>query len=298
MKILSICRRDYAGLAIRLTEAVNKHTPHEARLLTTHGHRFSYPKDIRTKDPNTIWKWINWADIVHGLPNWRYRGICVIHDKPLIWTHVGTSFRKHPRAWRFLIRDKGLKIRELTSASDLMFVENLTWLPSAIAVDDCLKMKTPHTGKPIVCQSPSNRRKKKTNQILAQIEHKENVDTLIIENKSWAQCMALKSKADIYVGQYSIGYGVGELEAMAMKIPVITKMIPPNDVLLRQQTEELPHYDCPIENLSEGINTLLSDKALYKDHAERCFKFVKKYYDYPVIAKKFVGICEEVLSGK
>ena len=211
---------------------------------------------------------------------------------------MGSSFRRHPGAWRFLINDKKLKVRELTSASDLMGIENLTWLPSAIAVDVCLKMKTSHTGKPIICQSPSSRRKKKTNQILEQIEHKENIDALIIENKNWYKCMTLKSKADIYVGQYSIGFGVGELEAMAMRIPVITKMVPPNDVLLARETEELPHYDCSLENLSEGIDTLLSDKSLYEDHAERCFQFVKKYYDYSVIAKRFVDICEEVLSGE
>lgn len=155
-------------------------------------------------------------------------------------------------------------------------------------------MKTAHEGKPIVCQTPSGRAGKRTNEILGQIGDKENVNVHIIEDVPWRECMKLKSKADIYIGEFNLGYGMSQLEAMAMKIPVITHLEPLCEKRMRRQIGPLPHYDCPIETLSEGIDHLLSDKELYDHHAEQGFEYVKKFHDYPVVADKFISICEEL----
>lgn len=292
MNILNLCLRDYAGLAIRLTDAINQYTPHHARLLTNHPHRFDYPTDIQTTDLEVTKKWINWSDVIHCWPTYQRRHLCFIYAKKLIWTHIGTAFRKHRRQFRQATQF--LKPRELVSTPDLVVSKRFTWLPNAVPVDEWFKMKTAHEGKPIVCQTPSGRAGKRTNEILGQIGDKENVNVHIIEDVPWRECMKLKSKADIYIGEFNLGYGMSQLEAMAMKIPVITHLEPLCEKRMRRQIGPLPHYDCPIETLSEGIDHLLSDKELYDHHAEQGFEYVKKFHDYPVVADKFISICEEL----
>jgi len=257
-------------------------------------HKFNYPTDILTKDPQIIKKWVDWADIVncYFIYTPRYRRFYEIPDKKLIWSHIGSIFRAKHREIREL--SQKLKPRMLISSIELLFYEDLTWLPNAVPVDDWLKMKTSHTGKPIVCQTPNSRKQKRTNEILAQIANKVNVNIHIIENVPWRKCMQLKSKADIYIGEFNIGYGMSELEAMAMKIPVITNLSPRSDALLRREVGTLPHYDCPLVNLSDGIDKLLSDKDLYDKHVELGFEYVKRFHDYPVVAKKFIAICESM----
>jgi len=294
MKILNLCRRDYAGLAIRLTDAINEYTAHEARLLTNLHHRFEYPLDVVTKDPRKIDKWINWADLVNCWPVYNHRNLSAITSRKLVWVYVGTSFRRYHRKFRVIAQT--LRAVELVSTPDLLYYKNLRWLPNAVPVDEWFKMKTRHTGKPIVCQTPSGRSGKKTDIIIEQIKDKENIDLHIIEKTNWSKCLQLKSKADIYLGEFNIGYGMGELESMAMKIPVISHLSPRNERMILKEVGYLAHYDCPIEELSQGVDALLSDKKLYEEYAELGFKYVKQFHDYPVVAKKFTSICEEAMS--
>lgn len=290
MNILNLCKRDYAGLAIRLTDAINGHTLHRARLITRAGHRFEYPTDMRTRNLKTIKKWVDWADVVNCWPTYDDKFLCTIHDKKLIWTHIGSSLRKRPKILHR--RAKQLNAVELVATPDLMFFKNVKWLPNAVPVDCWFKTKTPHSGKPIVCQSPSGRKGKRTDEILDVISDKDNVNLLIIEGVTWGECMHLKSKADIYIGEFNIGYGMGELEAMAMKIPVITHLKHKNEAAMRREVGELPHYDCNMAYLSEAIDHLLSDKDRYNHHAELGFEYVKKFHDYPIVADKFISVCE------
>jgi len=263
---------------------------------------------------------------------------CKTIPKKLIWTFTGTPFRKNPTALKHNATQLNAKI--LVSTPDLLFFKDLIWLPNAVPVDEWFKMKTTHSGKPIVCQSPSSKPKKNTAKILKYISNKKNIDPLIIHkvkwksgkpivcqspsskpkkntakilkyisNKKnidpliihkvkWKKCIKLKSKADIYIGPFKIGYGVSQLEAMAMKIPVITKLEPENEAKIRRAVGYLPHYDCPMEKLSEGIDTLLSDRELYDEYAELGHNYVKEFHDYPVVAKKFILICEKLINKK
>jgi len=295
MKILNLCFIDYAGLAFRLADAVNKCTRHKARLLTRWPHRFEYPTDIVTGDPYKIKKWVDWADIVNYLPTWRRLRFYTCNPEKLMWTHVGTSFRLNHH--KFHVEARRLGLVELVSTPDIMYYKGLRWLPNAVPVDEWNKMKTRHTGKPIICQTPSGRRGKKTEIILNQIKHKENIRVRIVENKSWEECMRLKSTADLYVGEFNIGYGMSELEAMAMRIPVISRLKPENEESILRETGYMAHYDCPLEELSSGIDTILSDEKLYVKYADLGYRYVKEFHDYPVVSKKFTSYCSEVLHG-
>ena len=296
MNILSLCSTDWAGCGIRLTDAINRNSKHKARQVALSPHRFGYHYDIITREPGVIKKWVDWADVVNCWSDIRALKTCKTIPKKLIWTFTGTPFRKNPTALKHNATQLNAKI--LVSTPDLLFFKDLIWLPNAVPVDEWFKMKTTHSGKPIVCQSPSSKPKKNTAKILKYISNKKNIDPLIIHKVKWKQCIKLKSKADIYIGPFKIGYGVSQLEAMAMKIPVITKLEPENEAKIRRAVGYLPHYDCPMEKLSEGIDTLLSDRELYDEYAELGHNYVKEFHDYPVVAKKFILICEKLINKK
>lgn len=294
MNILNLCSTDFAGLGIRITDAINKHSSHKARHLALSPHAFGYPFDIITLRPATIRKWVNWADVVNCWSNIKALELCKTFPEKLIWMFVGSRFRRNHR--RVIKRAKELNAKMLVCTPDLQRYGKFEWLPNAVSVDEWFKMKKSHSGKPIVCQSPSSKVRKSTNAILKQISGKKNVKILIIHKVNWQECMRLKSKADIYVGDYTLGHGMSQLEAMAMKIPVISKLKPECEDLVIRAIGYLPHYNCPIHKLSEGIDCLLSDKKLYRKYSDLGFKYVRQFHDYPVVAKKFVSICEELMG--
>lgn len=294
MNVLNICRWDFGGCAIRLTDAINQHTKHVARHLSTNTQPFGYKKDIFTGNVKEINKWINWADIVNCWGSTRPIIYTKGKIKNLIITYVGSHFRNKPHARHIQAESLGAK-KELGAGSwmcnygDL----NLEWLPAALPVDDWLKLKRGHKGKPIICQSPSNFRMKQTNRIMELLSNKNNITLKIISGLTWDKCMAAKADADIYVGPFKLGYGISLLEAMTMKIPVITHAKFEKEII--EKVGYLPFYSCKLEELPNAIDTLLSDKKLYNKYAMLGFNYVKKFHDYPIVADKFVNICEKIL---
>ena len=293
MRILNICIRDYAGLTIRLTDAINKHTQHEARQLIMAKHKWNYPYDIYSTDGEEIAEWVDWADIVNCWGNTRpLRGAKKVPER-LIITHVGSYFRVAPEMrHREALR---LGAKELVCTPDLLlYFEGMNWIPSAVPVDEWSKMRGEHVGKPIVCQSPSSLRRKNTAEILKQIRGKKNIATEIITRVDWEECMKRKSIADIYIGSYCQHYGVSSLEAWSMGIPVISHIESPEKEAHLQEIGYLPYYDAPIEELSEAIDTLLESKKTYRKYSELGCKYVKEFHDYPVVAERFTSFCEEL----
>ncbi len=295
MRILNICIRDYAGLTFRLTDAINKHTEHESRQLIMAKHKWGYPYDIFTKDGDEIRKWIDWADVVNCWgQTYPLRVAGKIPDK-LIITHVGSYFRRSPEERHKEALELGAK--ELVCTPDLLIFPEFMWLPNAAPVDEWAKMKREHSGKPIVCQSPSSQKRKNTQEIRRLLRYKENIELEIIRLNQWEECMRRKAMADIYLGSFNIGYGMSSLEAWAMSIPVINYIVSPHRELNLREIGYLPYYESPIERLSEAVDALLEDRLLYEKYAKLGYEYVKAFHDYPVVAEKFTLYCEELIQA-
>ncbi len=293
MKIINISVRDYAGVSINLTHALQQNTEHEVRNISLKDHRYRYPTDIVTRDKSILSKWIDWADVVNCLGN---IGVLVKKPKNLVVSYRGTHFRNNPRVRYNQARAMGAKKQLGLGPWNCNYEGlNLEWLPTPIPVDDWLKLKRGHEGKPIVCQSPSSFKGKNTLAIKKLISNKKNITLKIIHGVTWEKCMAAKADADIYVGSFKYGYGISTLEAMTMKIPVITHAKFEKEIM--EKVGYLPYYNCKLEELPNAIDNLLSDKKLYNKYAMLCFNYVKKFHDYPVVAKKFSTILERVLNS-
>lgn len=290
VKVLNVCIRDYAGIGFRLHEAINKFTEHESRQLIMAKHKWGYPYDILTTNGDVIRKWIDWADVVNCWGQTHpLRVAGKIPDK-LIITHVGSYFRRNPEKRHKEAQELGAK--ELVCTPDLLIHPEFKWIPNAVPVDEWAKLKRGHSGKPIVCQSPSSLRMKNTQEIKRQIRRKKNIKLNIIRLVSWRECMKRKAAADIYLGCFTCGYGMSSLEAWAMGIPVINYIERPHRALFLREIGYLPFYESPLEKLSEAIDALL-DKQTYGKYAKLGYQYVKDFHDYPVIAERFISYCEE-----
>lgn len=294
MKIINYTNSDYCGLAMYHTKALQKHTEHEVRTVARLGraHYRGYPADIVSKDPAVLSKWIDWADVVncHGVIN-------VLKKKPknLMVTYRGSHFRGNPKGRYQAALNAGAKKQVVGGAWMCHYGGlDLEWLPPALPVDDWLKMKRSHEGKPIVCQTPRSFISKNTVAIKEKIEKMNNFTLKIVTGVSWNKCMAAKADADLYIGSFKRGYGISPLEAMAMKIPVITHAKFEESII--EKVGYLPFYSCELEELPDAINALLSDKKLYNKYAMLCFNYVKEFHDYPVVAKKYSKMVDEVLN--
>lgn len=297
MNILNICTWDYGGYGINLTKAINQYTEHKSRHIAIRSQWIGYEKDIFTGDPNEVKKWIKWADIVNSLNNTHplfLFGITSAGKMNVIVTYLGTSYRSKPYKTYEHAKQFGAKI-QLVDTPEMTKYDGLKCVPPAIPVKEYEKMKRSHIGKPIVCQSPSNRRTKNTNKIISALSSKKNIDLLIVEGVTWKKCMELKSVADIYIGSFTSMYGMGSLEAWGMGIPCIDHMFEPNRSLYLKEIGYLPYYETPIDKLTIAVDALLNDKKLYKEYADLGKKYVRDFHDYPVVAKQFIEVCESIL---
>ena len=281
---------------MKLTEALRLHTKHEVRQLNNYKHSFGYPVDIVRRKRSAVHKWIDWADVVNcfGPLNVLQRK----RPKNLFVTYVGSYFRNRGKKVYLQAKRFGAKKQigcapwQLEQARSEGF--HLDYVPGAIPVNYLLKMKRKHKGRPIICQSPSSYKRKDTQRIVKILSKDRKLRIRIIHGVPWEECLRQKAEADIYVGSFRTAYGISSLEAMAMKIPVMAHYPEFTKKAVLKHIGYLPYYDCKLENLLEGVHNLCATKTYYK-YANRGFNYMKKYHDYPVVARKFSTLCKEVV---
>lgn len=289
-RILNLTTRDFGGCAYRLTQALQE-SGIEAQHVTGKPHRFGYKHGILTRKKSEIEKWVRWADVVNCWVTMdMLKGI--EWPRQLFLTGVGSVYwgqneKIHQRAER-----KGFRV---LSASSALLVWGAEWLPIAIPAKRWAEYAMPHAGKPIVCQTPSNF-DKNTDHIRSALSRLD-IEFRVVMNKSHKECLRLKGEADICVGQFLTrggkggGYGLSDLEAMTMGIPVITTSPDRVTESYLDTIGYLPYYDATIEKLPEAIDSLLSDTKLYGEYSRRGREYILKYHDYPVVAKRFMDLC-------
>lgn len=296
MKILNICQKDYAGVGIKLTEAVNAHTKHKARHLCMEAHHFQYPMDICTRSMDEMRHWIKWADVVNCHVYQRPLSYAGMRPKKLIMTQHGSYFRSKTEKAKG--QNKKWNARRVLGTTPDLVKYGATWLPTAIPVARYERMRRSHGGKPIVCQTPSNPAKKNTAEIKSVLgERKDIIRLVLAHHMTHDEVLREKAVADIFIDRFRLGLGVSGLEAAAMGIPVIACSSVEDEKYILDEIGYLPYYKASLKTLNDAIDKLLNYPTLYKEYAERGKKYVLDFHDYPVVAKRYAAICEEVLCG-
>lgn len=308
MRILNICKFDYAGYNWDLTRALKRHTHHEVRHVAMSEHEWRFGSDIVTANAKEIRGWIQWADVINCLGGFRPLD-SIGAPRPfnfgnLLMTSVGDEYPYQIEKYRRMCEERGVKKR--LHASILYSQLADAWIPFAMPVDEYRFWKKARSIKPVICQTPSNQRRKCTQEVIGLLGQRNDIELLIVNETTHRQCLKAKTSADIVIGHFpgkkigdyiSLGgCGKSSLEAWSMKIPVIAYAAEPRRSAYLETVGYLPYYESILENLPDAIDMLLSVDSLYNEYSERGYQYVKTFHDDPVVARRFINVCQEILA--
>ena len=243
MNILMLAINDPAGTAIQFCRALNRHTPHTARLATLETrYTHAWDKDLHLPDlgPDGVEELgilLREADVLHFhmtcderqpfgpyLPADHLAGKAVVHHH-----HGHHDFRTNPQSFRDKYRRLG-RTSLLVSTPDLMqLLPEARWLPNLVPVDDPLLTPLPgrfgDPGPLRVCHSPTRKDLKNTDDFLAVVKameggpHRLAVD--LIDDVPNSECLARKRRSHVLFDHMQGYYGVSSLEGLSQGLAVI-----------------------------------------------------------------------------
>jgi len=293
MKIVMYSYNDWGGANNLLASYINKHTKHQARSITEDKHPFCYDTDIVWKNikldnaenaTDTIETAVDVANIIEDA---NFFVLGQLYDTPLLKAiqrrlkpnnHIifygGSDVRPHAdklfnsyrqKEHRYTFtRDDFTMIRCLSRSNhhNVYMVDTNRFKP--------IEKNIPHVGPVKIFHSPTNQAIKGTIHIKEAVENLSKKYDIYWEHTgttpsgaggiTWAEGMAKKASADIYIDQLYIGaIGANVAETMTFGIPVLCYL----------SNHFMSMYpDTPIVNVNpDTIEATLED--LIVDHEKR-----------------------------
>src|SRR5690606_2291672 len=129
--------------------------------------------------------------------------------KPALLHHHGTLFRDNPK--RMLAEGERFHMLQAVSTIDLLqpAPDMLHWLPAPIDMDEMAEIRAlnrrPDDGLVRIVSAPTNRQWKSTALLEVAVRQLQAeglpVELVLVEGRTWAECLAVKATADIYFDQ-------------------------------------------------------------------------------------------------
>lgn len=262
---------DTAGLGIGLKRAFDQaDAGWTARHVRTADTYLAYDRDIHwtrgdpEQDELVQALWSN-ADIVQIMERPEAAGWLRPRRRFVVY-HLGTWYRRNPAEVGAACRAIGAT--EVVDMHDLMRFGIREWLPDVIDPGPLaeLRARTYEPSERIrVAHAPTNRAIKSTELIIAAVEalaERYPIDFDLIERVSNAECLARKARADLFIDELTLGYGLNALEAWSMGVPVISGISNPET---RQRMLDdfggLPFVHATPDTLERLIEWLVNEPA-------------------------------------
>ena len=290
MKALAIGNYDPAGVAERFRLASEKLGGLELRAAHRTTAYFDFPVDL-------VWTKINEpeirriaaeADVIH-LNNSPLAMRKLRLKKPALLHHHGTLFRSNPDA--MLVTARVGKMAQAVSTVDLMkpAPDVLHWLPTAYDIGalrkqgDAARRKRKQDGRVRIVHAPTSREGKHTELFLEAtrqlIAEGLPIDVVIVENKTNAECLAIKATADIVYDQLKWGYGCNSVEAWGMGIPVISGADEWTIGQMEKMWSRTPFYQATEATLKQKIKDLALSADLRAEWGDIGSNHVTTHHD-------------------
>ena len=288
MRIIQFAREDFAGVGIKIQEALTR-AGHHCRMVCPVDNYFRYGKDFRSTTPEVL-RLLGKADVV----------ICHVHTRALtggwgntkrrfLYVH-GTNFRRNPQL--AMIAARRSKARIVCSTIDLTrHADGMIYNPTPIDVTRLSKMwRPPVRGPLVVGHSPTSRRGKGTAQLIAACAELDGVQLEIIEGVDNATCLARKARCHILFDSIAIGMQVSGLEAIAMGMPVLAGG--DRFVLdgIRERYDTQPYlWVRGKDSIRKQIARLRDDAAYYGTWQRRAVAYARDVHSYEAAATTMIG---------
>lgn len=234
------------------------------------------------------------ADVVH-LNNSEKAATSLHLRKPMLLHHHGGLFRMDPPRMHRVAAEH--RMIQAVSTIDLLRhgpPGTLHWLPSAYDVDELLdfgqRNRREPDGRIRIVHAPTNRSLKGTDVFLAAIAELQAeglpIDLVMVEGRTWQECLEEKARADIVFDQITLGYGCNSIEAWAMGIPVIGGADEWTIRRMRKEFGETPFLNATAKSLKAQLKRLTKSADLRAEYAERGLAHVRRYHDErPALAR-------------
>lgn len=246
MRIVMIAENDPAGTCILFMRAINAHTKHSCRLITTQTrYNFDYDADLHVPGLDVpgldasgkaeLRETLQSADVLHfhmtadeHMPLGDLSAAAFLSGKAIVHHHHGhPDFRGNPH--KYQEKYKGLGRRNLlVSTPDLTtLLPEARWLPNLVPLHDPLYL--PCRDKPErpvrVVHSPTRKDLKNTaelQRVFAALSlSPEEAALNIIEMTPHRECLRRKRNGHIAFDHMQGYYGMASLEALSQGLPVL-----------------------------------------------------------------------------
>lgn len=146
--------------------------------------------------------------------------------------------------------------------------------------------------KPVVVHAPSKRGNKGSDYVFKAVEEfKDQIEFVLVENKTQEEAFEIYRTADIIIDQLLAGtYGVFSIEAMALGKPVITYI---DDEIIKTFPDELPIISASTKSLKQELKRLIENEELRIEKGMESRKYVEKYHD----CNKNAQLLKEIYQG-
>lgn len=263
---------DTAGIGWLLTQAFKGHPEVTLRSAVRRSNYIGYPHDLDWQQVGTEWAATDVVHLHNSFGTWRLLGA----GKPFVLHHHGTFYRKHADVLNDAVAEHGG--RAVVSTLDLLdFGDDLTWAPAPFDLEWLAGFRKPHTGRLRVGHSPTDRAVKDTDAFLAACQ-KLDVEPVLIERRSWADCLALKGTCDVFYDQVRLGYGHAAIEAWGMGIPVIAGADGRTLARMRDTFGTLPFYSATASTIGDAVEALTDEDTRIR-YTRRGLAHVARWHD-------------------
>jgi hypothetical protein len=152
-----------------------------------------------------------------------------------------------------------------------------------------------------ICHAPRSRAYKGTAEIVPIVQavaREHPLELVLIENKSHAETMEIKSTCDIAIDQMvegvhaegGTGYGVNSLETLALGIPTCTNLTPEYETFIPDH----PFIIINRHNLRAKLIELITNRDYRREKAAAGRAWVVKYHDALNVVRQLYGIYREL----
>jgi len=325
--VVILCQSDYAGSGCQVSKAVNSVSEEfYTRHISLSKHPWDFPHDIiipchcyshpgavanKLENYDLVMDLIRSADIINvwnNIPtNSDWSGIEIPLDKPIVVTMTGTEYRNDHKVLNPIMKSKGWKL--VVQNPMLRFKDGIdsTFIPHAVDTKSLIPSYIKMTGKITTYFGFAFRTSQEDRELFEKhilgkkeicwdnaskaISHKE-----FLERLSTSSCYYHGIKISKIVGYI----GRSSLEAMAMRIPVVTYVSEKRCMELSDGKigEHIPVLSSSEETLGNDLIKIIKDYDFSYDLENRARKWIEKYFSYETIGRQYSKVYEEVLNGK